>query len=83
MQDYAQAKVFDQIPVIDVALLLTGQDSASVAAQIHDAATQVGFFYISGHGIAQIVIDQAFQTTAGFFALPEACLLYTSPSPRD
>ena len=72
MQDYAQAKVFYQIPVIDVAPLLAGQDSASVATQFHDAATEVGFFYISGHGISQTIIDQAFQTKAGFFALPDA-----------
>ncbi|MEO9821063.1 MAG: 2-oxoglutarate and iron-dependent oxygenase domain-containing protein [Paracoccaceae bacterium] len=72
MQDFAQAKVFDQIPIIDVAPLLTGQGAQSVAAQIYDAATEVGFFYISGHGIAQDVIDQAFRVTADFFALPEA-----------
>ncbi|WP_420862483.1 2-oxoglutarate and iron-dependent oxygenase domain-containing protein [Algirhabdus cladophorae] len=39
------------IPIIDIAPLLQGGDSAKVATQIHEAATGPGFFYISGHGI--------------------------------
>ena len=71
MQDFAQAKVFDQIPVIDLTPLLIENDPMSVAVKILEAATDIGFFYISGHGISQDVIDQAFRVTADFFALSD------------
>jgi len=40
------------------------------AAQLYNACTQVGFFYIKHHGVPQAVIDQAFAQTQRFFALP-------------
>ena len=58
------------IPVIDVSAAVRGQNLDGVAAQIHKAATDVGFFYISGHGIEQALIDQAFAVTRAFFAEP-------------
>jgi isopenicillin N synthase-like dioxygenase len=73
MTDFAAAGHIDQssIPVIDIAPLLNDGDVRLVAQQIHDAATQTGFFYIKGHGIDQKLIEQAFSVSKEFFALPQ------------
>ena len=48
-----------------------------------------GFLLLQGHGIDAAVIDDVWQAAAAFFAQGAdikhgvACLLYTSPSPRD
>ena len=43
-----------QIPVVDVAPLLSGdaQGERAVAKEIGDACRGIGFFYITGHGVA-------------------------------
>ena len=53
------------VPTIDLR-----QDEAIVAQQLWEAATQVGFFTIIGHGIDASVVDQAFAASADFFAQP-------------
>ncbi|MFI7001673.1 isopenicillin N synthase family dioxygenase [Nocardia sp. NPDC050175] len=59
-----------EIRVIDLT------DFADRRGQITDelwsAATEIGFFQLSGHGIPQDQIDTVFELTARFFALPEA-----------
>ncbi|KAF0848858.1 isopenicillin N synthase family dioxygenase [Nocardia caishijiensis] len=44
---------------------------AEITDQLWAAATEIGFFQLSGHGIAQSLIDEMFGATADFFALPE------------
>src|SRR5262245_49734023 len=40
------------LPVIDIGALLSSQgDRQGVAAQIRDACSEYGFFYIVGHGV--------------------------------
>lgn len=70
--DFAKASTIatDTIPVIDVTGVLDGSDIDGVASDIHAAATQVGFFYIKGHGIPQALIDQAFDVARAFFGQP-------------
>lgn len=72
MDDFAAAERVAQntIPVIDVSPALNGSDVEGVAAQIHRAATETGFFYISGHGIADYVIRAAFAVAQNFFDQP-------------
>ncbi len=72
VSDFAAAKATDasMIPVIDVSGAVDGTDIAGVAAAIYAAATDHGFFYISGHGIEQNLLDQAFAVSKDFFALP-------------
>jgi isopenicillin N synthase-like dioxygenase len=60
------------IPVIDVSGAISGTGIQAVADAIHAAATNHGFFYISGHGIDQALMDQAFAVSKAFFALPDA-----------
>ncbi|WOD39187.1 isopenicillin N synthase family dioxygenase [Nodosilinea sp. E11] len=62
------------IPLIDFSPFLTedpmGQQQ--VVADIYRACHEVGFFYISHHGIPQAAIDGAFARSQQFFALPLA-----------
>ncbi|MGX1805678.1 isopenicillin N synthase family dioxygenase [Nocardia sp. NPDC055321] len=44
---------------------------AEITDQLWTAATEIGFFQLSGHGIPQEQIDSVFDCTARFFALPE------------
>ena len=70
--DFAKAQPIDtsQIPVIDIAAAIEGSDISQVAAQIHRAACDIGFFYIKGHGIEPRLINQAFTVARDFFAQP-------------
>lgn len=72
--DFAAARATDKsaIPVIDISGAITGGRIKDVAASIYSAATDHGFFYISGHGIDQSLLDTAFAVSKDFFALPEA-----------
>lgn len=71
--DYAAAQKTDtaEIPVIDISKLMAG-DAGEAASAIHEAAARVGFFYLSGHGIAPALMEQAFAVAQDFFAQPEA-----------
>lgn len=44
---------------------------AEITEQLWTAATEIGFFQIAGHGIAQEQVDAVFAHTADFFTLPE------------
>ena len=56
------------IPVIDLAAYLAGRPGGleQTARAIHDALTQVGFFMITGHGLAPALIDQTFAQAKRF-----------------
>ena len=43
---------------------------AAIADELWQAATEIGFFQVVNHGIAQQQIDEAFTMTERFFALP-------------
>lgn len=68
----ARATEITEIPVIDISTLVNTGETADVARKIHDAATRVGFFYLSGHGISQDLMTHAFEVSRDFFAMPEA-----------
>ncbi len=60
------------VPVIDIsALHQTDADHHTVAQALHDACTQYGFFYISGHGISETLQADLEQQGQAFFALAE------------
>ena len=76
------------VPIIDLSLATT---SAAERTRLDAACRDHGFFLLKNHGIDQ-QIDAMWQASKTFFALPTAakravrrtaCLLYTSPSPRD
>ncbi len=72
---YAVSKTIriDKIPVIDVSKLRSGtpENALAVALKIRQAAEDVGFFYISNHGIPEAVIKQAYSAAKSFFNLPK------------
>jgi isopenicillin N synthase-like dioxygenase len=60
------------IPVIDFALAFR-QGAAgveAVAQHVRRASETVGFFYLAGHDVPQLLIDDAFAATREFHALP-------------
>jgi isopenicillin N synthase-like dioxygenase len=67
------------IPIIDVSGLM-GSDAGRVAAEIGAACREVGFFYVTGHGVSPALSMAVFDASAQFFAQTEAqkrLVLYT------
>ena len=61
------------IPVIDLQEYFeTGNDAAldKVAAQLRQACEETGFLSITGHGVTQAEMDEAFEQTRSFHAAP-------------
>src|SRR3981081_2020736 len=67
-----QEMPMNAIPVIDIAPLVNGspEQAHAVASALGNACRDVGFFYISGHGVPPSLIARVFQTSAAFFAGP-------------
>ncbi|MEQ9124872.1 MAG: 2-oxoglutarate and iron-dependent oxygenase domain-containing protein [Alphaproteobacteria bacterium] len=62
-----------RIPVIDVDDLIREPGPTAherVAAEIHDACTGVGFFYLAGHGVDPRLVEDAFEANRRFHARP-------------
>lgn len=71
----------DDVPLIDIAPFRTG-DTASrrrVAAEIDRACREIGFFIITGHGIADADLDAIRTVTRSFFDQPLAEKLQIVP----
>jgi isopenicillin N synthase-like dioxygenase len=68
----ARSIAVDEIPVIEVSGLLapTRATLETIGEQMREAAERIGFFYISGHGIEQSLIDEVDATARRFFASP-------------
>ncbi|MDH3667633.1 MAG: isopenicillin N synthase family oxygenase [Paracoccaceae bacterium] len=66
---FAEAKTIDRntIPVIDIAPLRDGTGAAEVAGQLHAASQELGFIYITGHGIPEDLIEIARARAYEFF----------------
>lgn len=79
----ARLTAFTEIPVIDLSALLDGSDPAGVAARIGRAAEEVGFLYVTGHGVPPALVERAFAAAKRFFALSEEqkLALHISRSP--
>ncbi len=60
------------IPVIDFGPAFRAQSGGleSVAREVGRASETVGFFYLAGHPVPQAVIDDAFQASREFHAIP-------------
>lgn len=61
-----------ELPVIDLALL-NGNENARqhFLEQLGQAAREVGFFYLTNHGIEQPLLDDVQRVARHFFALPQ------------
>ena len=62
------------IPVVDLSRSFTRDAAAFEAAaqEIHRACREMGFFYVSNHGVPQDLVDGAFAWSRRFFDLPRA-----------
>jgi isopenicillin N synthase-like dioxygenase len=63
---------FSEIPVVDVSGLLHGDEDRrrAVAAELGRAAREVGFFYVTGTGVAPALYEGLLAAARRFFALP-------------
>jgi isopenicillin N synthase-like dioxygenase len=68
------AMIAGAIPLIDVAGHLGGdaESSRKAVAQLRWAFENVGFYYLSGHGVPQSLIDRTYEAAARFHAQPMA-----------
>jgi len=66
------ATSFTSVPVVDIGALRSSDAAARgrVATELGRAARDVGFFYISGAGVADELFDDMLAATKDFFALP-------------
>jgi isopenicillin N synthase-like dioxygenase len=69
----AEAVELTGIPVIDFTRFLTGDTGArrAIAKEIAAACTEIGFFYLAGHGVPQTLQAAIFEQSALFFRLSE------------
>ena len=63
---------FAEIPVIDLSEIPASRQDVSTVDAIRMACTEVGFFYITNHGVAANLIADLLAQGKDFFALPEA-----------
>ena len=63
----------EEIPVIDVSGIFRTSlaDRQAVADQIHNAATNSGFFYVKNHGVPTSIIEAAHKSSLEFFRQSE------------
>ena len=63
---------FSAIPIVDIAGLRSGDPAARarVAEALGTAAREVGFLYVTGHGMEPALFDGLLKATERFFALP-------------
>ena len=59
------------LAVIDISPLWNGDDTKSVARQICQACHSIGFFYATGHGVDERLIERVYRQAAAFHALPQ------------
>ena len=64
---------FDHVPVIDFHGMLHGDATAKekVAKAFRYACTEIGFFYLTNHGVPESLVDSTFAETHRFFALSQ------------
>jgi len=69
----ASAKPFDVVTQIDLAPLLgeSAEAMAATAQQIRHACLEVGFFYVTGHGVDPELVARTFGAAKTFFELPQ------------
>ncbi|RFA09525.1 oxidoreductase [Subtercola boreus] len=62
-----------RLPVLDLSRLQGGDAEAEAfRSELRQATHDFGFFYLTGHGVPQPLIDRVIGTARAFFALPEA-----------
>ena len=62
----------DVIPVLDIAPLRAGEKGAleRLGAELRRAFTEVGFYFVRGHGVPDALVDAAFEAARRFHDQP-------------
>jgi isopenicillin N synthase-like dioxygenase len=70
LMDYPDST--EEIPLLDMSPYLRGEPGGRerVAARLKEISETVGFFYLTGHGIPQSLIDRVFAESRRFHRLP-------------
>jgi isopenicillin N synthase-like dioxygenase len=65
---------FDSVPLIDFSAMVSGtaEEKRRIAAELREACINVGFFYITNHGVPQALVDAMFDLQPRLFDLPLA-----------
>jgi isopenicillin N synthase-like dioxygenase len=66
------ATSFTSVPIVDISGLRSPDpaERERVAREIGKAAGEVGFFYVSGAGVDDVLFERMLAATKEFFALP-------------
>ncbi|CAF4122569.1 unnamed protein product [Rotaria sp. Silwood2] len=77
--------MFTDIPLIDFGPFLNGthEDRQRVSSEIGDACRNVGFFYLSNHGVSSSLIERVYEQAKRFFSqsIEEKMKLYIGSCP--
>jgi|SRR5579871_234241 len=60
----------EEVPVLDLTPLNEGAPLGPLAAELRRACETIGFFYVTRHGVEREVVDDVFEATRRYFALP-------------
>ena len=60
----------DEVPVLDLGPLFDGGSIDHLATQLDRACREIGFFYVSNHGVSENVLNAIFGATRRYFAMP-------------
>src|SRR5262249_40216121 len=72
---YDNLRRMSAIPAIDIAALAEPESAAaaSAARDLCRAYEDLGFAYVTGHGVSRLLVDDAFAASAAFHASPIEC----------
>lgn len=72
MIPYSPPRPIHKVPLIELGDARSGESrqAGAVAEKLRDACCSVGFFYLSGHGIPESLLDGQLEWTRRFFTLP-------------
>jgi isopenicillin N synthase-like dioxygenase len=60
-----------EVPVLDLSDIRTDAGIARLGKELRSACLNMGFAYLANHGVQQKLVDDIFDVTRAFFALPE------------
>lgn len=69
---YRDGMTLTQLPVLDLSLADDPATAADFRAELRRVTHEIGFFYLTGHGLPENEFTRIIDTAQRFFALPEA-----------
>lgn len=73
LRSNAMTSSAETLPILDFSRFDAGEsERAAFLKDLREAARGPGFFYLTGHGVPQPLIDEVLKLSRRFFDLPEA-----------